>query len=163
NAFKLKLVGCRVMRATLDLAREFPIINQWIHLDHAGVSPPCARASAALSAYAAEASAHSDIRINWYDRAEVVRHSAARRLRCTPDELAFVKNTSEGIAFVANGLAWEAGDEIIGIDAEYPANVYPWLDACERHGLRYVRVPEVAGRIDPDAIFDATTNRTRLI
>src|SRR5262249_44961403 len=64
---------------------------------------------------------------------------------------------------VANGLAWEPGDEIVGTDAEYPANVYPWLETCKRHGLRYVRVPEVTGRIDPDAIFDATTNRTRLI
>ena len=38
-----------------------------------------------------------------------------------------VKNTSEGIATVALGLDWKAGDRIIAFHEEFPANYYPWL------------------------------------
>ncbi|EQD79076.1 Aminotransferase, class V/Cysteine desulfurase, partial [mine drainage metagenome] len=77
--------------------------------------------------------------------------------------MAFVKNTSEGLAFVANGLDWKAGDEIISTAVEYPSNVYPWMDVARRCGARHIMLPERDGRIDIQSIFDAATPRTRMI
>ena len=27
---------------------------------------------------------------------------------------------------VANGLDWQAGDEVVSVEGEFPANDYPW-------------------------------------
>jgi cysteine desulfurase / selenocysteine lyase len=80
-----------------------------------------------------------------------------------PDEIAFIKNTSEGLAFAANGLDWKAGDEVISTAVEYPANVYPWMDLAQRAGIRHVMVPEKSGRIEIGDIIAAMTPRTRMV
>ena len=56
-----------------------------------------------------------------------LREAAARLIHASPDEIALVKNTSEGIAIIASGLDWKAGDRIIAFREEFPANYYPWL------------------------------------
>jgi selenocysteine lyase/cysteine desulfurase len=47
-------------------------------------------------------------------------------IHAEPGEIAIVKNTSEGIATVANGLDWRRGDKIVAFDEEFPANYFPW-------------------------------------
>ena len=42
-------------------------------------------------------------------------------------DVAFVKNTTEGLGFVANGLAWDPGDRVVIPDLEFPSTLYPWL------------------------------------
>ena len=51
---------------------------------------------------------------------------AAARLIGARDEIALVKNTSEGIATVAMGLDWRPGDKIVCFREEFPANFLPW-------------------------------------
>jgi selenocysteine lyase/cysteine desulfurase len=41
-------------------------------------------------------------------------------------EIAIVKNTSEGIAMIAMGLKWRAGDVAVAFEEEFPSNFYPW-------------------------------------
>ena len=54
-------------------------------------------------------------------------------------------------------------------DCEYPSNVYPWMDVCDRHGVELVRVPERVdahglARVSEDAILEAASHhRTRLV
>ena len=47
-------------------------------------------------------------------------------MNCDPQEIALTKNTSEGIATIAMGLDWHAGDRIVAFTEEFPANQYPW-------------------------------------
>src|SRR5437868_3473406 len=93
-----------------DAEKEFPILHQWLFFNHAAVSPLCARAANALRKYAAEAEQDAYLTGKWYRQAEQVRKSAAAIINADPSELAFIKNTSEGLAFVANGLSWKPGD-----------------------------------------------------
>jgi cysteine desulfurase / selenocysteine lyase len=58
------------------------------------------------------------------------------------DEIAFVKNTSEGLAMVAGGIDWKPGDRIVTTGVEYPANIYPWMEVQRRFGVELVMVPE---------------------
>lgn len=146
-----------------DVAVEFPITRGWTFFNHAGVAPISARAAAAIEQFAREARDDAYLTGRWYHQLELVRKDAARFLKALPEEIAFVKNTSEGIAFVANGLAWKPGDEIISTAVEYPSNVYPWMDVARRCGVTHRMLPETAGRIDKETIFDAVTPRTRLI
>ena len=56
------------------------------------------------------------------------------------DEIAFVKNTSEGLGFVASGIDWHPGDRIVIPGLEFPSNVYPWT-ALESRGVVVDTVP----------------------
>jgi selenocysteine lyase/cysteine desulfurase len=63
---------------------------------------------------------------DWLAAYQGVRAAAARLVSANPEEIALVKNTSEGIATVAMGLDWNVGDRIVGFREEFPANLYPW-------------------------------------
>ncbi len=146
-----------------DVAAEFPITRRWRFFNHAGVAPISARAAAEFERFAREARDDSYLTGRWYHKIELVRKLAAQFIHARPEEMAFVKNTSEGLAFVANGLDWKAGDGIISTAVEYPSNVYPWMDVARRFDCRHIMLPEHEGRIDRHSIFDAVTPRTRLI
>src|SRR5205085_1124732 len=130
-------------------------------LNHGAVAPISARAAAALDKYKIEALQDAYLSGNWYAQADECRARAARLMNAAANEIAFVKNTSEGLAFVANGMDWNAGDEIIGAAVEYPANIYPWMDLENRLGVKFITVPEKHGRIELDDLLGAVTPRTR--
>ncbi len=149
--------------AGFDRAAEFPIVRRWTFLNHAAVAPISARAAAAIAQFAREARDDAYLSGRWYEQLEVVRRRAADFIQATPEEIAFVKNTSEGLAFVANGLSWRRGDQIISTAVEYPSNVYPWMDIAARYGVQHIMLPEENGRIASAAIRAALTDRTRLV
>lgn len=143
---------------------EFPITRQWTFLNHAGVAPISARAAAAIKQFAQEARDDAYLTGHWYRRAEAVRKSAARLMNANTQEIAFVKNTSEGLAFVANGLDWKPGDRIVSTSVEYPSNVYPWMEVARRYGVEHVMVREKLGRIElEDVVAAASAGRTRMV
>jgi len=106
---------------------QFPVTENLIYLNHAGVAPlvkPAAEAMRRLSEDALRfGSYHYD---EWLETYDGVRRAAARLLGAAPDEIAIIKNTSEGIATVALGLDWRPGDKMVGFREEFPANFFPW-------------------------------------
>lgn len=122
---------------------EFPILREWSFFNHAGVCPLPRRVADAIRKFAHEAETVAYIGTGWYRDVESLRVSAAKLIGAHRDEIALVKNTSEGIAHVAGGLEWKAGDRIVTTAVEYPANVYPWMDVAKRFGVELVMVPEV--------------------
>lgn len=142
---------------------EFPILKRWAFFNHSGVSPLPASVARALDNFVRTSAENAYLDDNRYGDAANARKLAARIINAESDEIAFIKNTSEGLAFVANGLDWRAGDEIVSTNVEYPANVYPWMDLEKRCGVRHIMVPEKNGRFDRDDIFRAVTPKTRMI
>jgi selenocysteine lyase/cysteine desulfurase len=65
------------------------------------------------------------------------------------DETAIIRNTGDAISLIASGIDWKRGDRVVIPAVEYPSNVYPWMDACERHGVELVKVEE---RVDERGI-----------
>jgi cysteine desulfurase/selenocysteine lyase len=106
---------------------EFPVRERLVYLNHAGVAPLSRRAADAMKHLADDAldfgSLHYD---KWLDTYEGLRRSGARLINSTPGEIAIVKNTSEGISFIATGMKWRAGDRMVAFREEFPANVFPW-------------------------------------
>jgi selenocysteine lyase/cysteine desulfurase len=155
--------GLSALPAGFDVAAEFPITRNWTFFNHAGVAPISARAAREIQQFAREASDDSYLTGRWYHKIELVRKVAAQFINAQVEEIAFVKNTSEGLAFVANGLDWKPGDEIISTSVEYPSNVYPWMDVAQRYGARHIMLPETHGRVDLQLVLNAVTPRTRMI
>jgi selenocysteine lyase/cysteine desulfurase len=121
---------------------EFPILRGWDFFNHAGVSPLPRVAGEALRAFARQYEERAYLESGFYKRIEELRRSAAEMIGAEKEEVAFVKNTSEGLATVAAGIDWRAGDRIVTTAVEYPANMYPWMDLARRIGVELVTVGE---------------------
>lgn len=107
--------------------QEFPVSTERIHFNHAGVSPVSRRVVEATTRFIQDAAEFDPVKLRqWEWHAEEVRDSFARLVGASGEEIAFVKNTSEGLSLVAAGIDWREGDNVIAIDGEYPSNVYPW-------------------------------------
>ena len=99
---------------------------------------------------------------------EGVRGKIARFLNApSEDEIVFTTGTTEAINLVS--YAWagprlQAGDEIILSIMEHHANIVPWHFLRERQGvvLKWVDI-DANGDLDPQAVLDAITPRTKLI
>lgn len=147
----------------------FPVLNHWAFFNHAGVSPLPAAAAAALRKFADEAESSAYLDATWWTDQEAFRAEAAQFINATKDEIAFVKNTSEGLCTIARGLNFSAGDRIITTAVEYPANMYPWMDVSRTTGAELITVPEETGpdgarRVSLDRILaEASHPRTRII
>jgi cysteine desulfurase / selenocysteine lyase len=87
---------------------------------------------------------------------------AARLVNCAPEEITYLKNTSEGIILASEALPLRRGDEVLVLGNEYPANVLPWL----RKRQDGITVKVIAGR-DNEAAFlrllESIGPRTRVI
>jgi selenocysteine lyase/cysteine desulfurase len=146
-----------------DWRREFPITERLVHLNHAGVSPVSRRVAAAVTAFITEATTvDAAAQRRWSTRCEQVRAGFARLVGAQADEIAFVKNTSEGLSLVAAGLDWHPGDNVIAVDGEYPSNVYPWF-GLRRYGVETRLVQPVRGKVHVDAVRRLVDDRTRVV
>ena len=106
---------------------QFPVNRNLTYLNHAAVAPLCRPAAEAMEWLARDALNFGSIHYDrWLETYEGLRRSAARLVNGSREEIAFVKNTSEGIATIAMGLDWRPGDKIIAFKEEFPANQYPW-------------------------------------
>ncbi|MFN4258811.1 MAG: aminotransferase class V-fold PLP-dependent enzyme [Gemmataceae bacterium] len=141
----------------------FPVTRRWAYLDHAAVAPISGPARQAMRDWAddlAENGLADEPR--WRRRVEETRRLAAQLLNADPLDIAFIKNTSEGIGIVAEGWPWQPGDNIVTAAEEYPANIYPWLNLASR-GVETRRVPSRGNRLEIDDLRAALDARTRLV
>ena len=119
-------------------------------------------AAQAIREYADQAEQTASIGDGPYRRAERIRQRLAELLNANADEVTFIKNTSEGLSFVANGLNWNQGDNIVTTNAEFPANIYPW-QGLQARGVALRMVLEEDGRIPLEKLLEAVDSRTRLV
>jgi selenocysteine lyase/cysteine desulfurase len=92
----------------------------------------------------------------------VIKGDIARLIGAEASEIAFIKNTTEGLVFVANGIDWRAGDNVVLADIEYPSNVYCWMNLARR-GVDIHWVQSRQGRVLLEDIADAIDAHTRIV
>jgi cysteine desulfurase/selenocysteine lyase len=95
---------------------------------------------------------------------ERTRESFAKLINAEADEIAFTKNTSDGLSTIAASLPWEAGDNVVYCpELEHPNNVYPWLNLKKRLGVEVRAVEPEEGRIPAERFAQLMDERTRLV
>jgi selenocysteine lyase/cysteine desulfurase len=143
---------------------QFPSLGTMLYLNHAAISPWPRAASEAACAFAAEIAEQGPLQgAQWLRRESELRQVLARLLNAdSGDDIALLKNTTEGICTVANGIDWQAGDNLVTPDDEFPTNQLAW-DALTDRG---VQVRKVAARHSEDPEGDllaAMDHRTRVL
>ena len=143
---------------------EFPLSQNLIYLNHAAVSPWPLRTSQAVSRFAEQNSVYgSHFYGDWLKKETEIRSQLQSLLNApSADDIALVKNTSEALSFVAYGLPWRAGDNIVTSNQEFPSNRMPWESLADQ-GVE-LRQADLASAASPeDALFALVDSRTRLL
>jgi selenocysteine lyase/cysteine desulfurase len=96
-----------------------------------------------------------------------LNQAMGRVLGCDPDGLAFPRNTTEAMNFVANGLELEPGAEVLTTRHEHIGGLCCWQLAAARRGLRlrqlHLPIPPASGEEVLDIFRRAITPPTRVI
>ena len=146
-----------------EFRRQMPVAQHWAYFDHAAVAPLTGPAQAAIVQWAGEAARNGDTGYpEWSSRVEQVRGLAARLIGARREEIALIRNTTEGINLVAQGFPWQPGDNVVTGADEFPTNQYPWLQLADR-GVETRRVASHEGRLDLDRLAAACDARTRIV
>lgn len=133
------------------------------YLNHAAVAPWPNRAASAVARFAQEnvllgARDYSD----WMALEQRLRERLMRLLNApSTDDIALVKNTSEALSFVAFGLPWQSGDQIVISDEEFPSNRIVW-EALATQGVEVIQA-SLKGDDPEGALLAACGPRTRLM
>ncbi len=142
----------------------FPAANLHTYLNSAAVSPmPTISADAVLSQL-------RDVSMNgtlhyteWIATKNRARGLVAGMLGAQPEQVAFMRNTADSMASVANGIDWRPGDNIVTFAREFPSNFYPWRRIRDDFGIELRTCPERNGRIDLDEFIGLIDSRTKLV
>jgi selenocysteine lyase/cysteine desulfurase len=138
--------------------REFPVSKNKIFLAHGGVCPLPRRVAQAINDCANEGTL-GDQEAFVMGRIDDARRAGARLLNCQPDEVSLVGPTSLALSYVAAGLNFRKGDNILIYHDDYPSNVYPWMALAEKgvkvrlmniRTLGVIRKVDVMGQVDED-------------
>ncbi len=147
-----------------NLRALFPLTGRVNYLNHAAVSPPPSPTIQAIQSQLNDVAENGSLNYrSWLAVRQRTRELLAGMLGARPEQIAFMRNTSDGLSTVANGLDWRAGDNLVTFSNEFPSNIYPWLRARNAFGVEVRMCEERDGRIDLDELIGLIDDQTRLV
>jgi len=155
-----------------EIRKQFLIPEDEVYLNNGTVgSSPAPVLRAIFDAYTStekmDQSDPEDYPIWGYAAWNEFRDPLAAFVGCNRDEIALVRNATEGNSYIANGVDMKAGDEVLMTDQEHPGGEQPWQLKAKRYGIvvKKVTLPKpVKSSADVLNLFnDAITPRTRVI
>ncbi len=143
---------------------EFPVTNELIYLNHAAVAPWPKRTCDAVKRFAEQNTQFgSHFYLDWLKKETQIRTQLKTLLNApSADDIALVKNTSEAISFVAYGLQWNQGDNIVSSNEEFPSNRIAW-QSLENQGVELRQADLHKPPSAEQALFSLVDDNTRLI
>jgi selenocysteine lyase/cysteine desulfurase len=147
-----------------EIRQLFPVTQNYVYLNHAAVSPLPLPVYEQIEQHTRDVLRSGVVHFRqWSQAINGVRQLGAQLINAQPHEIAFVPNTSSGLAVVANGIDWRAGDNLVTADCEFPANLYPWLRLRQAYGIEVRMAREREGRLDTEEILSLIDDRTRVV
>ncbi|HBR55953.1 MAG TPA: hypothetical protein DEA22_00530 [Blastocatellia bacterium] len=147
-----------------EIRSLFPATRSCTYLNSAAVAPlPTPTINAVISQMRDVSLTGSEHYSDWVATKHRARALLAGMLNVAPENIAFMRNTSDGFASAASGITWRAGDNIVSFLREFPANFYAWRQARDRFGVELRLCPERDGRIDMDEFISLIDSHTRVV
>ncbi len=144
---------------------EFALDEGLCYLNHAAVSPWPQRTVRAVERFADEnARLGSRHFVRWQQIEQELRDYLRQLINAADiEEIALLKSTSEALSVVAWGIDWQAGDQVVITDQEFPSNRIVW-ESLRCLGVEVIEA-DISKRRDSaeSAVIDAITARTRLV
>jgi selenocysteine lyase/cysteine desulfurase len=147
-----------------ELRELFPITRRYNYLNHAAVSPLPLPTLLAVEGQLKDVQENGSVNFqDWLDTKEEARRLLAALLGARPEQIAFMRNTSDALSTVANGLNWRQGDNIVTFRGEFPSNIYPWLRIRDVFGVEVRMCEERDGRVDFGDLSKLVDRKTRIV
>ncbi len=85
-----------------------------------------------------------------------------------PNRIVMIPSVSYGIGNVVNNIPVGKGENIVLTDGQFPSNVYPWKNHCDKHGADLILVAapdteEQRGKKWNEEILKAITQKTKAV
>ena len=151
------------MTAFDTIRAQFPVTEHWIYLNHAAACPIPLAAREAMTKRIEDQTRNGTVNHDrWSTDYERVRRLAAKLVHAETEQIAFIQNTSDGVSTVAGGITWQAGDNIVLPEIEFPSNFYAWRQ-LEHKGVEVRLVSAPNGYAAVDDLRAAMDSKTRLV
>ena len=146
------------------IRKAFPVTEKYTYLNSAAVGTIPAVAVEAVYSQLKDVSENGTVNFNdWVATKNRARELVAQMLNVKAEQIAFLRNTSDGFASVAGGISWQTGDNIVTFAKEFPANFYAWRRIRDEFGVELRLCPEREGRIDLDEFISLIDSDTKLV
>ena len=146
-------------------AEEFPLSASEIYFNHAAISPLPTRVRERMSwvVRGLHKQPTSFFSEEGLDLSERVRRNAARLVNAAErQEIEPITTTSAALNAIAQAIQWEAGDNVVFCEIEFPSNAYPWM-SLERDGVEIRMAPAVEGGLSLEGLAPLVDERTRVV
>jgi len=151
-------------KSSTSYKSDFKLNKDIFYLNHAAVSPWPVSTRQAVEKFAQENCDTGSFNYpEWTKNETELRQKLANLINASDlNDIALVKNTSEGLSMVAFGLPWKSGDNVVIPADEFPSNRIVW-EALQSKGVE-VRQIKLFPDVDPEnLIFQACDKHTQLI
>lgn len=146
------------------IRESFPATKKYAYLNSASVAPVPSAAIEAVNRQLSDVSENGSTNFTeWVATKNRARQIIASMLKVRSEQIAFMRNTSDGFSAVANGLKWKAGDNIVSYAHEFPANFYAWRRIRDVFGVELRLCAERNGRIDTDEFTGLIDRNTKVV
>lgn len=152
------------LRPNDEIRALFPVTRHWVYLNSAATAPLPSVSVEAVEAQLSDVSRNGSLNYSdWVRTKGRCRELVAEMLNVRTEQVAFLRNTSDGFAAAANGIRWKDSDNVVSFSREFPSNFYPWRSVRDRYGVELRLCREVDGRVDLDEMLGFIDSRTRVV
>jgi len=133
----------------------------WLNAAHQGPLPRDA-VEAAERAVRRKVQPHLIGDEDFYRTPARLRAALARLVNASENDIVLGNSASYGLHLIANGLAWQRGDEVLVPADDFPASILPWT-VLESQGVKVRRLDTKEGSLTADALESELDERTRVV
>ncbi|KJS20978.1 MAG: hypothetical protein VR72_12570 [Clostridiaceae bacterium BRH_c20a] len=141
---------------------EFPVTKDSVYFDvaHKASVPNCVIHS--IMEFYKDVQQTGGDKERWSDTTLAVKEKIGRLINAVLEEIALVPNTVYGLNFLANGLKYFKGDNVIISDQEHVSNIFPWTN-LDRKGIEVRNVSSKEYFYTAADIEELIDDRTRVV
>jgi len=132
----------------------------WLNAAHQGPLPRAA-VEALEAAVAMKRAPHGIDDADFLTVPRDLREALGRLIGAPPEEVILGNSASYGVQILAQSTTWRPGDEVLVVEGDFLANIFPWLP-FEEAGLSVRTVEPAGGVVEPEELEAAVTPRTRV-
>ncbi len=145
-----------------SIRSEFPTLAQWNYLDCARKTLPPRCQERAMQDYTRDVYENAGADAWSAENVAQTRAALAQLLGAKPSEIAFTRNTTDGLNIAAHGFDLRPGDNVVLTDLEHVANVWVWKH-WQAKGVEIRLARNREGRLPLAAFLEKMDARTRVV
>jgi selenocysteine lyase/cysteine desulfurase len=140
----------------------FPVLSNFNYLNPASTGPLPLTGVEAVTGYCRKQAETGHVPYEEAEAAvEETRAMLARLLRVAPETVTFTKNTSAGVGIAIGSVEWQAGDNVVLMEDDFPTVTYPFHYLLPDVQKRFCWSERLAE--GPEAVFSLVDSRTRMV